>query len=96
MRMAQCLLLICALYFPTIPDALPANDHARSPTVCQSPLRVAMTTALLMHVSRPQREFPSRVGIIIALASLAVWGACSHSSARILISLRSAFTRERD
>lgn len=26
-------LLICALCFPTIPDALPANDHARSPTM---------------------------------------------------------------
>jgi hypothetical protein len=39
-----------------------------------------MTTALLMHVSRPQRDVPSRVGIIMPLASLAVWGACSISS----------------
>src|SRR5690242_12426440 len=51
-----------------------------------------MTNALLMHVSRPQRDFASRQDIIIVLASPAVWGA-DAPIARAVISLRSASKR---
>lgn len=53
-----------------------------------------MTNALLMHLSRPQRDFASRLDIIIALASPAVWGA-DAPVARAAESLRSAPKRWR-
>lgn len=47
-------LLICALYFPTIPYALPANDHSRSPTMCHDERATYARLPALSAISLPK------------------------------------------